>query len=159
MAAFVRSLNAPASAVPVQGDAAAGEAIFFGKQGCSECHAILGRGGYLGPDLSDIGAARRLGEIREAILNPKAEASPGYRPVLIEVAKGQRLRGVARHESNWSMQVLDEKGSLHLLRGAAMQTAQFQNRSWMPAAHLSEEEMQNLLAYLSRRTLVPGGAN
>lgn len=159
IAAFVRSLNAPASAVPVQGNAAAGEAILFGKQGCSECHAILGRGGYLGPDLSDIGAGRRLGEIREAILNPKAEASPGYRPVLIEVAKGQRLRGVARHESNWSMQVLDEKGNLHLLRGAAMQTAQFQNRSWMPAAHLSEEEMQNLLAYLSRRTLVPGGAN
>ena len=77
LAAFVRSLNAPASAVPVQGDAAAGEAIFFGKEGCSGCHAIMGRGGNLGPDLSNIGATRRLGEIREAILNPKAEATPG----------------------------------------------------------------------------------
>jgi putative heme-binding domain-containing protein len=159
LAAFVRSLNAPASAIPPPGDAAAGEAIFFGKQGCSGCHAILGRGGYLGPDLSDIGAARRLGEIREAVLNPKAEASPGYRPVLIEVAKGQRLRGVARHESNWSLQVLDEKGNLHLLHGAEMHAAQFQSRSWMLAAHLSEEELRDLLAYLSRRTLAPGGAN
>ena len=158
LAAFVRSLNAPASGVPVHGDVAAGEAIFFGNPGCSGCHSILGRGGYLGPDLSNVGATLRLSEIREAILNPKAEASPGYRPVLLEVSKGERVRGVARHESNWSLQILDEKGNLHLLHGAEIQKAQFQSRSWMPAAHLSEEEMQNLLAYLSCRTL-RGGAN
>ena len=158
LAAFVRSLNAPASAVPVDGDAVAGEAIFFGKEGCSGCHSVMGRGGHLGPDLSNIGAARRLGEIREAIVNPKTEATPGYRPVLLEVTKGERLRGIARHESNWSLQVLDEKGNLHLLHGDEMRKAQFQNRSWMPAAHLSEPELQNLLAYLSGRTL-GGGVN
>ena len=128
LAAFVRSLNAPASAVPVEGDVAAGEAIFFGKEGCSGCHSIMGRGGNLGPDLSNLGATRRLGEIREAIVNPKAEATPGYRPVVIDVAKGERLRGVARHESSWSLQVLDEKGNLHLMHGPEMQKAQFQSR-------------------------------
>jgi cytochrome c oxidase cbb3-type subunit III len=158
LAAFVRSLNAPAISVPVPGDASAGEAVFFGKGGCSECHTILGRGGHLGPDLSNLGATRRLSEIREAILNPKAEATPGFRPVLIEGSKGERLRGIVRHESNWSMQVLDERGNLHLLHGAEMEKAQFQNRSWMPAAHLPADEMQNLLAYLSRRT-VRGGTN
>jgi cytochrome c oxidase cbb3-type subunit III len=158
MAAFVRSLNAPAISVPVPGDATAGEAIFFGKDGCSGCHAIQGKGGHLGPDLSNLGATRRLNEIREAILNPKAEATPGYRPVLIEVSKGERLRGIVRHESNWSLQVLDERGNLHLLHGAEVGTVQFQRQSWMPAAHLPEDETQNLLAYLSRRTL-RGGAN
>jgi cytochrome c oxidase cbb3-type subunit 3 len=158
LAAFVRSLNAPASGVPVPGDAAAGEAIFFGKQGCSVCHSILGRGGYLGPDLSNVGATRRLGEIREAILNPKAEAAPGYRPVLLDVSRGERLRGVVRHESNWSLEVLDERGNLHLLHGAEMNKAQFQNQSWMQAAQLTADEVQNLLAYLSQRTL-RGGAN
>jgi len=158
LASFVRSLNAPASAVPVSGDAAAGEAVFFAKEGCSGCHSILGRGGHLGPDLSNLGATRRLSEIRESILNPKTEATPGYRPVLLEAVKGERLRGVARHESNWSLEVLDERGDLHLLHGAEMRKAQFQSRSWMPAAHLSDDEMRNLLAYLSRRTL-RGGAN
>ena len=158
LAAFVRSLNAPASAVPVDGDVAAGEAIFFGKEGCSGCHSIMGRGGQLGPDLSNIGATRRLGEIRDAIVNPKGEPTPGYRPVLLDVGKGERLRGVARHESNWSLQVLDEKGNLHLLHGDEMRKAHFQSRSWMRAAHLSETDMQNLLAYLSRRT-VSGGVN
>ncbi len=88
MAAFVRSLNAPAIGVPVPGDTAAGEAVFFGKAGCSGCHMILGKGGHLGPDLSNLGATRRLSEIRDAILNPKAEATAGYRPVLLEAAKG-----------------------------------------------------------------------
>jgi putative heme-binding domain-containing protein len=158
LAAFVRSLNAPAINVPVPGDTAAGEAIFFGKDRCSACHAIQGKGGHLGPDLSNIGATRRLSEIREAILNPKAEATPGYRPVLIEVSKGERLRGIVRHESNWSLQVLDERGNLHLLHGEAVEKAQFQSGSWMPAVDLPADETQNLLAYLSRR-IVRGGAN
>jgi putative heme-binding domain-containing protein len=158
VAAFVRSLNAPAISVPVPGDATAGEAVFFGKGGCSGCHTVLGRGGYLGPDLSNLGATRRLSEIREAIVNPKAEATPGFRPVLLEVSKGERVRGVAKHESNWSLQVLDERGNLHLLHGAEMEKAKFQSRSWMPAAHLAPDEMQDLLAYLSRRT-ARGAAN
>ena len=158
IAAFVRSLNAPAISVPVPGDAVAGGSLFFGKVGCSGCHMILGKGGHLGPDLSDIGANRRLSEIREAILNPRSEATPGYRPVLVDVSKAERLRGVVKHESNWSLQVLDEQGNLHLLHGAEMEKVQFQSRSWMPAVHLTADEMQNLLAYLSRRT-VRGDAN
>src|SRR4029077_9301858 len=98
LAAIVRSLNAPTNSVLAPGDDAAGEALFFGKQGCSGCHMILGKGGYLGPDLSSIGEARRLNEIREAIVNPKAEATAGYRPVMVEVSKTERLRGVVKHE-------------------------------------------------------------
>src|SRR5450432_3537327 len=67
---FVRSLNAPANSVSVTGNPAAGEAVFFGKGGCSACHMIRGRGGFLGPDLSNIGAMRRIGELRESIVNP-----------------------------------------------------------------------------------------
>jgi putative heme-binding domain-containing protein len=158
LAAFVRSLNAPASAVPVPGDAAAGEAIFFGSAGCSACHSIQGRGGYLGPDLSNVGSARRLSEIRNAIVSPKAEAAPGYRPLFLETGGGERVRAVARHESNWSIEALDEHGNLHLLHGDEIKKAHFQERSWMPAAKLPEDQVRDLLAYLSRRTL-RGGAN
>ena len=159
LAAFVRSLNAPAISVPVPGDAAAGEAIFFGKQGCSGCHMILGKGGYLGPDLSSIGEARRLNEIREAIVNPKAEATAGYRPVLVDVSKRERLRGVARHESNWSLQVLDETGK----PASAARRRDGEGEVSEPvvdAGRASDgaKRLQNVLAYLSRRT-VRGGAN
>ena len=39
------------------GDAAAGEALFFGRAGCATCHEVNGRGGVVGPDLSNAGTA------------------------------------------------------------------------------------------------------
>jgi cytochrome c oxidase cbb3-type subunit 3 len=86
LVAFVRSLNAPAMTVPVPGDPTAGEAIFAGKGGCAHCHMLNGRGGYLGPDLSDVGATQRLDELRNAVLKPSLRARDGYRPVMLQTA-------------------------------------------------------------------------
>jgi cytochrome c oxidase cbb3-type subunit III len=160
LVAFVRSLNAPASGVPVAGDAAAGEALFFDRGGCSGCHMIRGRGGFLGPDLSNIGDSRRVSELRDALLNPKPLAGEGYRPLILTTAGGQKLRAVAKHVSNWSIQALDENGSIHLLHGAALEQAQMQAKSWMPsdlAARLSPAGIDNLIAFLSRQVLRPRG--
>jgi cytochrome c oxidase cbb3-type subunit 3 len=158
LVAFVRSLNAPASSVAVPGDAVQGEAVFFGKGGCSGCHMVRGRGGYLGPELSNIGATRRLAELREAILHPKELPSDGYKPVLLRTADGRQMRGIAKHYSNWSIQVLDESGAIHLLRGPAMKYAEFQNKTWMPAdiaSRLTPDEIKNLLALLSHQSTRP----
>jgi hypothetical protein len=61
--AYLRSLRAPASQAPVAGDISRGEAIFRTKGRCLDCHMIGGKGGFLGPDLSNIGAKRSLNEI------------------------------------------------------------------------------------------------
>lgn len=156
LVAFVRSLNAPASGVPVPGNAGSGEALFFDRGGCSGCHMVRGRGGFLGPDLSNIGDSRRVSELREALLNPKPLASDGYRPLLLTDAGGRKLRAVARHISNWSIQALDENGSIHLLHGAAIEKAQIQAKSWMPsdlAARFSPADIDNLIAFLSQQVL------
>ena len=47
--AFVRS--AGGNDVPLAGDAANGKAIFWGKGGCGNCHAVGDRGNRIGPDL------------------------------------------------------------------------------------------------------------
>ena len=158
LAAYVRSLNAPADVVPVAGDPKAGELVFFQKGGCSSCHMIHGRGGYLGPDLSDVGATRRLGELRGAILDPKRLAIDGYRPVTLRDRNGNTLRAIVKHESNWGLELLDEKGGLHLLRGGQRKEAVPVAKQWMPEDYgqrLSEEDLQNLLAYLSKQSLRP----
>jgi cytochrome c oxidase cbb3-type subunit 3 len=160
LAAFVRSLNAPAGSVPVPGDAAAGEAIFRGKGGCADCHMLQGHGGYLGSDLSNVGATHRVDELRQAILNPGRLSSEGYRPVVLQSADGKSVRGVARHYSNWSIQVLDEHGRLHLLRGPEMKKVRFASKPWMPddySQRLSAGELENLLAFLSRQSVRPPG--
>jgi putative heme-binding domain-containing protein len=160
LAAFVRSLNAPASSVPVPGDPVAGEAIFKGKGGCTDCHMLQGRGGYLGSDLSNVGATQRVDELRQAILNPGRLSSEGYRPVVLESAGGKSIRGVAKHYSNWSIQVLDENGQLHLLRGPEMKKVSLVDKPWMPADYsqrLSAGELEDLLAFLSRQSVRPPG--
>jgi putative heme-binding domain-containing protein len=158
VAAFVRSLNAPAFSVPVVGDDDAGARLFAGKGGCGGCHMIRGRGGFLGPDLSDIGVKRRLAEIREAILEPARLSTKGYRAVTLANAAGQPVRGVLKQESSWSLAVLDEHGKLHLLEGPGMRNITLRDQQWMPVNYaqlLNENELQDLLAFLSKQALVP----
>lgn len=158
VAAFVRSLNAPADSVPVTGNAKEGGILFSGKGACAECHMIRGHGGFLGPDLSDIGAKRRLGEIREAIVNPAKLSTTGYRAVVLTDAPGHHLRAIVKQESDWSISVLDEHGKLHLLRGAEMRTVTSKDQQWMPVNYaqlFSESELQDLLAFLSKQSLAP----
>ena len=155
LAAFVRSLNAPANSIPTAGDAGIGGTLFFAKGGCSACHMIRGRGGYLGPDLSDVGATRRLGELRDALLKPSTAPSADFQPVLLHGPNGDK-RAIAKHSSAWSLEVLDENGELHLLHGDAVHDVVFQQMSWMPsdiAQRLSPSEVENLLAFLSRQSI------
>lgn len=154
LAAYVRSLNAPAISVLAPGDRLAGETVFYQKGGCGSCHMIRGRGGYLGPDLSNVGMTLRLGEIRDAILDPGRLSTDGYRPILLSGG----IRGIVKHASNWSMQVLDENGQLHLLHGVHMKTAVLQKKQWMPedyAQRLTPTEIQNVVAFLSRQAVRP----
>ncbi len=158
LVALVRSLNAPANSVASTGDPVSGQAIFFGKGECSGCHMIRGRGGFLGPDLSNIGAARRLSELRAAILNPKEIPSEGYRPLLLTASNGAHLRAVAKHFSNWSIQALDEKGEIHRLRGPTMSAGVFQYKTWMPtdySSRLTAAEIDGVIAFLATQSIRP----
>jgi mono/diheme cytochrome c family protein len=46
--------------------------------GCLGCHQVAGEGGTVGPDLSKLGARLSAAKIREAIIDPAAEVTPGY---------------------------------------------------------------------------------
>ena len=52
LAAFIRAQNTSALRERPPEQVASGEALFFGKAGCSGCHMVRGRGGVNGPDLS-----------------------------------------------------------------------------------------------------------
>src|ERR1700710_730238 len=56
LAAYVASLNVPASEAAVVGDAAAGKQYYWGEGKCSTCHMAHGMGSSTGPDLSDVGS-------------------------------------------------------------------------------------------------------
>ena len=158
--AYIRSLRAVAAEVGVPGDRSRGSEVFWSekKGGCGRCHMIRGRGGRLGPDLSDLGAEMSLARIREALTRPKPHPSRGYRPVTVVTRDGRKISGVAKNEHNFSIQILGEDDRLHLFVHDELEEIHFEDRPLMPRDYderLSGTEFQNLLAYLSRLTLEP----
>lgn len=152
--AYIRSLRATAIDTPVQGDVANGSQIFNGKGGCKECHMMNGRGGLVGPDLSNIAGERSVRIIHESLTRPKPHIPQGYQPVRLVLTDGQKLRGVLKNEHNFSLQVLDMNGKLHLLSRSDLRDIQYEKQSLMPANYdktLNETELRDLLAFLSRQ--------
>ena len=158
MAAFVRNLSAPAYLQSIKGDQAAGKAIYYGKGGCTKCHMIRGEGGFLGPDLTNIGVSSNLANLREAIFDPNKRLTEGFRPVIVTLGDGSKIQGVAKNNSNYSIQVLDNSGKLHLLDKNDVKEAFFREDTWMPANYgerLSEQEQNDLLAFLAKQAIRP----
>lgn len=150
LVAFIRSMTAPAIENAALGDIAAGETFFFGKGNCSSCHMVKGRGRLRGPDLSELGVERTLPEIEQSLRNPGARLSPGFKLISVRLRDGQRLRGFARNESNYDLQLQRLDGKLHLLQREEIVELTRETASLMPEVKATEVEMRNLLAYLSR---------
>ena len=154
VAAFVRSLTAPAIATQVPGDPEQGRRTFFGAGRCSTCHMILGKGGYPGPDLSNIAAERTVPQLREALINPSARIVDGYRSVTAVLKSGVTVQGVAKNQNNYSVQILDRAGKLHLLSRDEISTLEVMDASMMPAVSDASEAL-HLVAFLSRQSTRP----
>src|SRR5215472_10261627 len=117
IAAYVMTLKQPAGVATTGSaptdDPAAGERFFAGKGNCASCHMVRGRGGILGPDLSNVGRQRTPAQIEQALRDPGAAADapagrggrggrgapPSYRAVTVRLRDGQTLRGIAKNES------------------------------------------------------------
>ena len=158
LAAYVRSLSSPAAVTITDGDPTLGRALFYGKAKCSQCHAILGQGGTLGPDLSDAGARLTALNLRKSIEDPSAEIAPGFEYVTVKTRTGSLIEGVAKENSDYSLAVLDRSGALHRWQKADLESVEVHKESLMPtglAQNLTPEEFTNLLAFVAKQALRP----
>jgi PQQ-dependent dehydrogenase (methanol/ethanol family) len=156
-----------ASITPVEGDAQAGESLFFGKAGCAGCHEVNARGGVAGPDLSNAG---RLAPalLRQKIVAPNdplppppgsrgggAGAASAPATIVATLADGQVIRGVRKNEDTYTVQLVDAAGTLHLLDKLKLSSFRVENRSLMPddySVRLTPAEITDLVAYLHKHT-------
>ncbi len=152
LAAYVMLLKMPSGrgaveSGPSPGDPAAGERFFSGKGNCRSCHIVQGRGGVLGPDLSNVGRDRRPNQIEQALVDPGG--APSYRSVSVRLLDGETLLGLAKNESAFDLQLLGVDGKVHLL--LKDQVAELiTEKSLMPKVAANATELRDLLAYLSR---------
>jgi putative heme-binding domain-containing protein len=154
VAAFVRSLTAPAIETQVAGDAERGRQLFFGAGRCSNCHMILGRGGYPGPDLSNIGAERTVPQITESVMKPSARIAEGYRSVTAVLKSGRTVQGVAKNYNNYSVQILDNGGKMYLLNRDELMKLDVKDASMMPPV-TDANDARDLIAFLARQSTRP----
>jgi mono/diheme cytochrome c family protein len=73
---------------------AAGKAVFDGDSGCSGCHTLkdAGASATVGPDLDKGLKGKSAAFIRESIVAPDAEITPGYPAGLMPKNFGQALK-------------------------------------------------------------------
>ncbi len=151
---FIRAMRGSASDTDVAGNVQHGKEIFAGKGGCSKCHTIDGQGGTIGPDLSDVGAEMTLTQLRDA-LTTETPITAGYKPVTVALTNGQTIKGIAKNEDAFSLQLLDFDDHLHLIDKTDVKRENETGKSLMPHDYdkvLSAEEFQDLLAMLAKQT-------
>jgi PQQ-dependent dehydrogenase (methanol/ethanol family) len=162
IAVYVMTLKQPAGSGTAAGDSTAGERFFMGKGYCTNCHMVRGRGGILGPDLSNIGHDRTPAQIEQTLRDAGSPAAapggrsgrgggPSYRAVTVRLRNGETIRGVAKNESAFDLQLLTVDGKLHLLSKDEVADV-VREKSLMPKIDATPDEMRNLIAYLSRST-------
>ncbi|MGA2738691.1 MAG: PQQ-binding-like beta-propeller repeat protein [Bryobacteraceae bacterium] len=147
--AFVRSRVRPAGESMPPGDPGAGEAFFFGKGACAQCHMINGRGGLTGPDLSNSGTELTLAELEQSLLKPAVRRKPGYEVATVRLSSGPAVRGFLRNESLYDLQVQGFDGRLYLLGHGEVAALEREAGSYMPALQAGKAELRDLIAYLA----------
>jgi putative heme-binding domain-containing protein len=171
VAAYIMALRGTAIDAPAPGDVARGEQIFWGKGQCGDCHMIRGKGGLLGPDLSNLARARKINSIVDALTKEQhrvatdggthdAELLPlsTYQAVRVTMQDGRAITGVLRNEDSFSLQLLGSDNQLYMLDRASLKEIHYEPKSLMPADYdkrLTPEEFQNLLAFLTRQSAAP----
>jgi putative heme-binding domain-containing protein len=149
MVAYVRQLSRQGAPEPATGDPAAG-ALVYQKNACASCHSIDGKGSFLGPDLSDIGAKRAVRHLRESIVEPSADLPLDYRTVEVISVTGKSSSGIHLNEDEYSIHLRDMKGDLRSFMKSEIKEIKLPRESLMPDyKSLSKADLENLVGYLS----------
>jgi len=143
-----------------QADAQAGERIFFHPSGpgCFRCHQIDGRGGRIGPDLSNVARVLSRERLLESLLEPSKEVAPLFVSYTVERTDGTVFTGVLVSEDTVAENIAaqrtyaDAEGKLIKLAVETIARSEPQKTSIMPDGLLNtmtREEFRDLVAYLS----------
>ncbi len=150
LVSYIRSV-ARRDTAGVTGNAESGKALFWNKGQCGQCHLVDGKGGRMGPDLTRIGRRRSLAYLRESVLNPNADLTPGYPTITVFMRDGKQIVGVQRGFDNFSVQLMDVGEKFYSFMRSDVRSVRREFKSLMPdnyRALFTETELNDLLAYM-----------
>ena len=136
----------------VSGNPAAGEKLFWGKGGCGACHRVGMRGGRMGPDLTRAGRTRSLQYLRDSVISPDADLTPGFYTITVVTRAGKKIVGVQRGFDNFSAQLMDAQENYYSFMKSEVSSVKREFRSIMPDGYgkmFTKAELDDLVAYLT----------
>jgi putative heme-binding domain-containing protein len=148
--AYLRSLAAGKEGGVIAGDPARGKLVFDGKGKCASCHTVGGVGARLGPDLSNVGAARRAPDLERALLDPQADVQPQHRFYRVVLQDGTTVTGRLLGHDTFTVRMLDTEERLRLFVKSDLRSHGFAD-SPMPSYRntLTPQEIADVVSYLS----------
>jgi putative heme-binding domain-containing protein len=161
---FLRSTVVAARSV-TSGNREAGEKYFWAAGKCGDCHMVNGKGGVLGPDLSQIGGTHTVQYLTEKLRDPSKEITSGLREpnadyvvpianatVTAVTKSGQRITGLPKNEDTFSLQMMGADNEIRVFLKRDLKDVIHAQKSLMPAyssQELGGAAFQDLLAYLA----------
>lgn len=148
--AYLRNMTAAAATEKPTGNVENGARLFTAQ--CSTCHRVGDAGGWLGPNLSRVGAARSRDALIREIRTPSEWMPAGYESVTLVTNDGQKIRGVKKNEDTFSIQIMDARERIRGYLKTDLQQVIFEKTSLMPeyaAGRLSANDLNDLVAYLN----------
>lgn len=134
-----------------------GQQIFFESTAtqCKNCHTVHGRGGTLGPDLSQVGRKYERVALLETILDPSKAIAPEYVPHVLETDAGQVYVGLLLENGPQSALLVDAQNQTVRVPKSEIVALEPQTKSLMPELVLrdvSAQDAADLLAFLASLT-------
>jgi putative heme-binding domain-containing protein len=134
----------------LKGDIERGREVFFLETfQCGICHTVKGKGGQVGPDLSQVAARLSKVQILESILEPSKVIDPKFVTYVAETSAGQLHIGLLAEKSDREV-VLRQVGNKELrLPARDVVALQTQKTSLMPDQLLRDATPQQAVDLLS----------
>lgn len=151
--AYLRILQGKKPRIELPGDPNRGETAFFGKAGCSSCHMVGGKGGFIASDLSNYSSTHEAGQIREAIVGRDSGSSQQARLVTVTTRGGQKVIGRIRNEDNFSLQLQVMDGTFFSVSKSDLASLEYSSEALMPSDYsskLSPGDLDDIVSYLMR---------
>ncbi len=140
----------------VSGSAVAGRRLFFSPVGarCGVCHQHGGRGGRIGPDLTNLGASTSRERIIASLLKPSEEIAPHYQPWLLVTRDGKTHTGLRlpKGGDNGMEDYVDSAGKAFSLPSSSIEVRSASTVSIMPDGlerTLSIADLRDLVTFLA----------
>src|SRR4051812_17484579 len=138
------------------GDASAGRRIFFSPVAarCYVCHKYAGRGGNVGPDLTQIGRNTSREKIITSILQPSREIAPDFQPWVLVTNDGKTYTGLRlpKPGDDGKEDYADAAGNVFTLPSSSIEERTVSSTSIMPEnlqSTLSIADLRDLITFLT----------